>query len=137
MERPEMEQEPLFYEDIYDAMRHAVQRLGGAKRVGSQIWPDKSADKAGEYLLACLNRDRAEKLSVEQFLWLRREARRIGCHTIAAFENQDGGYAPPQPIEPADEAAELMRLFVESVKKQEQISNRLALLTQQPLKAVK
>lgn len=132
-----MDQEPLFIEDIYDAMRHAVQRLGGAKKVGIQLWTEKSADKAGEQLLACLNRDRAEKLSIEQFLWLRREARKIGCHVIAAYENQDGGYAPPQPVDPEDESAELMRRFIESVKVQERITARLEQLNTPMLKAVK
>lgn len=132
-----MDQEPLFIEDIYDAMRHAVQRLGGAKKVGVQIWPEKSSDKAGDQLLACLNRDRAEKLSVEQFLWLRREARKIGCHVIAAFENQDGGYAPPQPVDPENESAELMRKFIESVKVQERIAARLEQLNLPAFKVVK
>lgn len=132
-----MDQEPLFIEDIYDAMRHAVQRLGGAKKVGTQLWTEFSADKAGVQLLNCLNRDRAEKLSIEQFLWLRREARKIGCHVIAAYENQDGGYAPPQPVDPEDESAELMRRFIESVKVQERIAARLEQLNIPTLKAVK
>lgn len=131
-----MDQEPLFIEDIYDAMRQTVQRLGGAKKVGIQFWPEKSADKAGEQLLNCLNRDRQEKLSIEQFLWLRREGRNVGCHIIAAFENQDGGYAPPQPVEPQDESAELMRQFIESVKSQERIAARLEMLSKPRFKAV-
>ena len=131
-----MNQDPLFIEDIYDAMRHTVQRLGGAKKIGLHFWPEKSADKAGEQLLNCLNRDRQEKLSIEQFLWLRREGRKLGCHVIAAFENEDGGYAPPQPVEPEDESADLMRRFIESVKTQERIATRLEQLGQ-PLRAVK
>ncbi len=132
-----MNQEPLFIEDIYDAMRHTVARLGGAKRVGLQFWPEKSADKAGEHLLNCMNRDRSEKLNIEQFLWLRREGRKIGCHVIAAFENQDAGYAAPQPVDPQDESAELMRKFIESVKEQERITARLEQLGQPALKAVR
>lgn len=107
-----MEQEPLFFEDIYDAYRHAVQRLGGAKTVGSSLFPEKSPDKAGEHLLNCLNRDRAEKLDLEQLLWIKREGRKAGCHVITAFENAEAGYAPPQPIEPEDEKAELQRRFI-------------------------
>lgn len=131
-----MDQEPLFFEDVYDALRHAVHRLGGSKAVGHSLFPEKSPDKAAEYLLACLNRDRAEKLSMEHFLFIRREARRVGCHVIAAFENQDGGYAAPQPIEPQDEAAELQRQFIEAVKASERIAQRLGQLAS-PLKAVK
>lgn len=131
-----MDQEPLFFEDIYDALRHAVHRLGGAKIVGASLFPEKMPDKAAEYLLACLNRDRAEKLSMEHFLWIRREARKVGCHVIAAFENQDSGYAPPQPVEPQDEVAELQRQFMANVQSSGRIAQRMEQLFS-ALKAVK
>jgi len=120
-----MDQEPLFLEDVFEAYRHAIQRLGGAKKVGSQLFPEKLPEKAGEHLMNCMNRDRAEKLDLEQICWIRREARKLGCHTISAFENQDAGYAPPMPVEPKDEVAELQRGFIESVKEQQRILDRL------------
>lgn len=46
-----MEQEKLFYDDIYDAIRSAVHHLKGAKHVGHMLWPEMSVDKAGERLL--------------------------------------------------------------------------------------
>lgn len=131
-----MQQEPLIVEDENEAIRHAVIALGGSKEVGHKLWPDLPPPRAGEKLANCLNQLRQEKLSVSEFLFIRREARKIGCHVIAAYENQDAGYAPPQPIEPQDEAAELQRQFIAAVQASEKIAQRLGQLAS-PLKAVK
>ncbi len=34
-----MTQSELFYDDIHGALRVAVELLGGAKRIGKDIWP--------------------------------------------------------------------------------------------------
>lgn len=120
-----MEQELLFADDIHEAIRHAVTALGGSKAVGHRLWPDMPPPQAGEKLANCLNPLRPEKLAITEFLLIRREARWIGCHIIAAFENTDAGYAPPQAIEPVDEWAELQRQFIETVKTQKRIGQRL------------
>src|SRR3990172_2656515 len=132
-----MNQEPLFVEDENEAIRHAVTALGGSKEVGSQLWPGLSPEKGGEKLANCLNPLRQEKLAISEFLWIRREARKIGCHTIAAYENRDAGYAPPLPIDPEDERAELYRKFIESTKEQSRNIKRLEELAVPGLKAVK
>jgi len=132
-----MEQEPLFVEDENEAIRHAIAALGGSKIVGHLIWPNLSPPNSGEKLANCLNPLRQEKLSVSEFLYIRREARKIGCHVIAAYENQDAGYAPPQPIEPADEAAELQRKFIEAVHASEKIAQRLKQLSEPAVRAVR
>lgn len=120
-----MQQEPLFHEDIYEAIRTAVQALGGMKRVGSSLKPDLPADKAGEWLANCLNRTRQEKLDAEQIQFISRDARKTGCHAIAVFQNSDAGYMQPVPVEPEDEAAELKRQFIASVKQQGALVKRL------------
>lgn len=119
------QQEQLFYADIYDATRDVVRALGGMKRVGKTFWPEKSEEAAGEQLAAALNPARKERLNPEQMLYLKRESRKAGCHILAAFENQECGYAPPQPIEPEDERAQLQREYIESVKAQAKIAARL------------
>jgi len=131
-----MQQEPLIVEDENEAIRHAVIALGGSKEVGHKLWPDLSPPKAGEKLANCLNPLRQEKLSVSEFLFIRREARKIGCHVIAAYENQDAGYAQPQPIEPQDEAAELYLKAIAAFHGLEKIARRLEQISC-PLKAVK
>jgi len=120
-----MEQEKLFHDDIYDAIRTAVQRIGGTKKVGATLWPEKSVTQAGELLANCLNRSRPEKLDPEQVLLIKRLARQANCHVIVAFENEDCGYKPPVPIEPVDEMAELQRTFIESVKQQKELADRM------------
>lgn len=120
-----MEQEKLFHDDIYDAIRTAVQRLGGFKVVGSAMWPEKSPDKAGELLANCLNRARPEKLDTEQILYLIREARKVNCHVIVAFINEDAGYAPPTPTEPIDEMAQLQRDYIRSVEVMRQLTEKM------------
>lgn len=108
-------QVPLFHEDIYAAIHTAIMALGGAKKIGSCLWPDKPADKAGELLNNCLNRTRAEKLDPEQVNYISREARKVGCHAIAEFNGSDQGYQVT-PIEPEDEKAELQRQIINASK---------------------
>ena len=110
------DQIPLFVEDYNEAIRAAVQALGGFKRVGSELKPDLAADAAGRWLSDALNPDKREVLPPSALAWLRRKAREQGVHVIAAFEAQDAGYAPPVPIEPEDERAALMRDFVNASK---------------------
>jgi hypothetical protein len=67
-------------------------------------------------LAACLNRQRPEKLDAEQIQFIIREARKIGSRAAVSFILADASYAPPQPIEPADEAAELKRRLLTNME---------------------
>lgn len=101
--------DPLLYEDELDAARDAVKHLGGAKKVGPLIWPDKAPETAARYLLDCLNGSRAERLSPSQLLLLMRLAREVGFHGLAGYLLREAGYAPPVPVEPQTEAEVLTR----------------------------
>lgn len=79
-----MQIEMPFYEGAEDALKAAVQALGGAKAVGSKLWPDKSMEDARTLLLNCINPERKEKFDYSQLIWIFREAKRIG-HS-AGFE---------------------------------------------------
>lgn len=122
------DQIPLFVEDYLDAIRAAVQALGGFKRIGSEMKPDLAVDAAGRWLADCCSPDRREKLDLTQLAWLRRRARSAGVHVLAAFEMRDAGYAEPQPVEPEDERAALQREFVQSTKSLEKMLARLQAL---------
>lgn len=111
-----MTQEPLFCEDIYEAIRVAVMALGGPKKVGTMLWPEKSPENARDALNNALNRTRNERLDPEQVGLIRREASKIGCHTIAHFENTDAHYAPPIPVTPEDERAQANLAVIEAAK---------------------
>lgn len=105
------EQIPMFVEDLNDAIRDTIKALGGYKQVGYEMRPELGVEAAGRWLSDCCNPDRRDKLSPEQVAFLRRRARQHGVHILATFEAKDAGYAPPKPIEPEDERAELLRTF--------------------------
>lgn len=122
------QQMPLLVEDLPTAIRAAIQALGGAKNAGSMLRPELPADDAARWLRDCLDDGRREKLSLEQFLLVLTEARRAGCHVAMAYLCETAGYAPPQPVEPADEAAELQREFIAAVARLGTIERRLGAL---------
>ena len=97
----------LDYEDELDAAREAVRHAGGAKKVGPQMFPDKSVESAARYLMDALNPARAERLTPSQVLMLMRLAREAGFHGFATWWMRQAGYQAPVPIAPVSEAAVL------------------------------
>lgn len=118
-------QMPLFYETYEDAIRDCVTALGGNKAVGVALWPAMPADDAGRKLSHCLNPDKREKLDLGELRLIRREARKAGVHILAHYEARDAGYTEPQPLNPEDEAAQLQREFIASVKAMESMQRRM------------
>lgn len=104
-----LDQETLFSEDIYDALKDVVRALGGTKTVGKCMRPELATDAAGDWLKDCLNPKNRHTLDPLQVLWVIREGRKVGCHSAINFICDDASYARPLPIEPLDEAAELTR----------------------------
>ena len=97
---------------LHEALIECVKAAGGSKVVAAALWPAKAArnlDDARRYLTACLDHERAEKLSLDELLHVLRAARERGCHTGMEFLAQALSYAEPVPIEPKDEADELRR----------------------------
>lgn len=119
-------QVPLFVEDLSEAIRATVNALGGFKTVGVELRPEKSAVDAGKWLADCLNPDKRDKLDPEQLAYIRRRGRLAGCHILASYEMREAGYSHPSPVAPEDEAAELQRKFIESVKTLECLQRRMA-----------
>lgn len=130
-------QRSLFHESLNDALRELVRALGGTKRVGAQMRPEKSADDAGRWLSDCLNPDRRERLDPEHLLWLIKQGRTAGCHALIDFLCDAGGYQQPDPIEPQDEVAELQRQYIDAAKSMQRMAERIERLAAMPsLKAV-
>jgi len=123
MQTPQM---PLFYDTYEDAIRDCVTALGGNKAVGNMLWPALPADEAGRKLAHCLNPEKREKLDLGELRLIRRAARQAGVHILAHYEARDAGYTEPQPLNPEDEAAQLQREFIASVKALEQLQARMA-----------
>src|SRR5690606_22268967 len=114
------------YDTYEDAIRDCVTALGGNKAVGNMLWPALPADEAGRKLAHCLNPEKREKLDLGELRLIRRAARQAGVHILAHYEARDAGYTEPQPLNPEDEAAQLQREFIASVKALEQLQARMA-----------
>ncbi|MGH6625164.1 MAG: hypothetical protein ACRECD_01230 [Burkholderiaceae bacterium] len=121
----------LMPESLNDALIECVKAAGGSKLVGHKLFPEKLVDAAQRHLLNCLQEGRAEHLKPEQMLLICRLAREVGCHAGMAYMAHALGYAPPIPVEPRDEVAELQRQFVEATKQMAAMAARLQQL--QPL----
>lgn len=105
---------PLWYDDIYAAIRGFVSFAGGSKRVAIKVFPHKG-DKAAAWLDDCLNPDRPAKLGPEEFLLICKLAWDVGFHGIIEYMARDLGYEI-KPIPAAE------------IKKLAKRARRLALL---------
>jgi hypothetical protein len=115
----------MAFESLNDALIECIKAAGGSKQVGPLLWPEKAPDAAQRLLLDCLNDDRAAKLSPEQVLLVLRLARQKGFHDGMNYIASELGYGTPVPVEPRDEAAELMRQYIASVEEQKRTAERL------------
>ena len=94
------------------ALVQCVKSAGGSALVSAKIWPEKPPTTAQRQLLDCLNDDRPAHLTPEQAMLVLQMAHARGYHGAFAYMAETLGYAPPVPIEPRDEVAELQRQFV-------------------------
>lgn len=120
-----MSQQPLWHENIEQALSTLVDAMGGFKRVGAEMWPTMSADEAGRRLADCLNPARSHKLALSELCWLLAKGRGIENHIAMAFLNEHAGYAPPVTIEPEDEFQKSQRLFARSVEHLTELAQKL------------
>ena len=120
----DMSQEPLFFEDWRDALRHVVAALGGAKVVAARMRPEMKPDHAARWLNDCLNHDRRESLHVDHLMHLLALARQRGLHSGMAYIAAETGYKVA-PVEPTDERMELMRQYVEAARAMKNIASRI------------
>ena len=116
----------LWHDTISEALREAVQALGGFKKVGVMLWPDQSADHAATKLRDCLNHDRRERLTPDQMIYIMRLARQIDCHVVATYMLREAGYADPVPLEPIDQLAKLQREFVDAAAAMQKMAASIA-----------
>jgi hypothetical protein len=114
--RLRMQQDELpYFESAEDALRAAVQALGGAKRVGALLWPDKTPDHAGRHLLDCINVGRAEKLSLSQAMRVLALAKDAGCHAPMLWICGEIGY-DARPVTNAEEVDRITSVVEQSTK---------------------
>ena len=110
-----MHQNQLFIEDENDAIRQTVAFLGGAKKVGHKLWPDKQPHKAGEHLLNSLNPNHAQKLSWSEALAIVEWGRQEGCHVAMGYIGDRMDYKW-EPVHPEEVKNQLMEKYLEMGK---------------------
>mgnify|MGYP000107700471 CR=1 FL=1 len=121
----EAHSDSLFYEDWQSAARDVIRAAGGTKAVAALLWPAKPITAAQQRLTDCLNPQRDEKLSPDEFLMLLRIGREHRCHALIGHIAQETAYTIPTPIDPEDEKARLQRQFIERVAALTAIAGRL------------
>lgn len=119
-----MQAEMPFYENPESALRACVEALGGAKKVGAALFPDKKIEDARNYLLACVNENRTEKLGYGQILWIFREAKRIGFHAGYDYWSGEAEYES----KPVSQAEEIDRLTITIEQSSKTLAAALATL---------
>lgn len=129
--------EPLFFEDIEDALRHVVQSIGGPKVVGAKIRPEMEPEKAGRWLADCLNDARREHLTPQQSMLILRMGREAGMHAAMTYMSRQCGYSDPQPVEPDDEVARMQREFVEATKALGALAARIEDAQSRPIRGMR
>lgn len=119
-----MQSEMPFYECPESALRACVEALGGAKKVGAQLFPDKTMENARDYLLACVNPDRQEKLAPSQIIYIFRAAKSAGFHAGFDWWAREAEYEI-RPITKAEEVDRLTSVVEQSSK---QLASAIAAL---------
>lgn len=116
-----------FFESAEDALKAAVQALGGMKVVGQMIWPDKAPDAAARLLNDCLNPARSEKLEISQVMFLLQKSGRDGFHTAFEWIAQEVGYSikPIVREEQVDQIKEAIQKMATDLPKLMEVLNRL------------
>lgn len=93
--------------------------------VGVKIWPDKTPDAAGRLMSDCCNANRNERLSPSQLLLVMRMGREAGVHILPEYFMGEAGYTRPLPIDPKDEAAQLLQRFEDCMEQAGALATRM------------
>lgn len=119
-----------------DSLESAIEDLAaaaGEKRFAGEMRPDLPAEDAIRWLRHCLNGNRREKFSAADLLQMARIGRRIGCHVLADFFNQDTGYERAVPRELGSEiqrvSEDITAIHAQAMKRIEQLQKLQQLLT--------
>lgn len=133
-----MSQQPqLFYEDVFDVARAAVQAAGGAKAVAAKLWPAKPISQAHKELLDCLNREAPRKLCIEEFIAVLRMAREAGFHQAKHWIDEATGYQPTPPTDPKIERDRLAEEFARAAEQFRNLERAVQRMTEPTVRVVK
>lgn len=108
-----MQGELPIFEGPEDALRAAVQAVGGAKVVGAKLWPHLTVDAAARKLLDAINPDRHEKLDLAQVLLVLRLAHEKGAHAPMQWLATEAGYEA-RPVTPQEQVDRLAAVVAQA-----------------------
>lgn len=133
-----MEQAALFFDSWEEALRDDVRALGGSKKIGQLLYPEKDVESAARTLNDKLNSGRRERLTDEQERMIIRMAGENRGHSAALhFLCDDTRFERTKPITPEESATRLQREFVDNIARGERILEEFKRLTKSPLQAIK
>lgn len=106
-----MQQDPLFFDSIDDAIGNAVQALGGFKRVAGDLWPAMKAESAYAKLKAALDPAKTrENLDQHEIQLIGERAAAVGNYAIPRwFSERCGGEF--RVVSPVERAQDLQQRF--------------------------
>lgn len=117
-------QQALFHDTVADALGSAVVAIGGMKRAASLLWPADPLTRSEARLRACLNAERAEKLSPDEVIRLAKLAREAGDHSVMTYLAHELGYEI-KPTTPEDELAALQQRYIDAAENIARISAQI------------
>lgn len=110
-----MQTELPFYDTPEKALDACIQALGGSKRVGAKLFPEKSIESATTYLSNCVDSNRNEKLSLSHVMMLFKMAKDEGIHSPFIWFAGEAGYEA-KPITRAEEVDRLTSVIEQASK---------------------
>lgn len=111
--------------DFLLALKQLVLALGGPKKAGPLIWPNKSPATAYQHLMACLDSQRRERFSPDELIRLFRAGHAIGVHGAMFAFAGECGYSNPIPVTTEDERAELQKQVLRAVARMEELADKM------------
>lgn len=90
-----------------EALRYAVDALGGDKAVGYMLWAEISPILSGQRVAHCLDPERREKFSLEQTVLILQRAKAKGDHRAMNLLAELCGYRVTAVIDQHEELADL------------------------------
>lgn len=132
-----MNQDQLFYEDVFEVAKAAIAHAGGAKKVSGILWPSKAPQQAHKELLDCLNRESPRKLCIEEFMAVLKMAKEAGFHQAKHWIDTELGYQPTPPCDPIVERDRLAERIAQMTEAFKELTRSAERLNEQSIRAVK
>lgn len=120
-----MQQESLWHDTLSDAIRSGVERAGGPKTIGHELWPEMDPADAGKKLMRCLSPSRDEKLSLEQVELILLRIREADCHIPTHYLANKLSYETPKPITRETAKELLQRQYIGAVQVLGEITKKM------------